>query len=482
VALVGAESRFSRREILVSMSGLVTAMLLAQLDNMIVAPALPTIVGDLGGLAHMSWLTTGYFLATAVATPVWGKLGDLYGRRITFVASVALFLAGSALCGLAQTMTELVGFRALQGLGAGGLIVGALSIIGEMTPPRDRAKYQGVIAAVMPVALIGGPLIGGAITDHLSWRWAFYVNLPLGVVTLVIAWFTLAKLPRGSGHARIDWFGTALLTVWITALTLTTSWGGTEYAWTSPQILGLIVLTLAGLAAFIWVERRRPEPIMPLRVFANRNFNLAGVLAFISGFAMFGAIGFLPQYQQFVQGADATSSGLLLMPLMIAVTLVSIVVGQLISRTGRYRIYPIAGSILVVAAMLLFATVDVDTSTSTTAVYMVILGAGLGGVMQTSTLIAQNSLSPRDIGAGTGASTFLRNMGSSLGVAILGALYTRQLADMSGITPEALHALPDVARHAFQVAVAGGVASLFLWCGVVCVAGVVAAVFVKPSL
>jgi MFS family permease len=235
VALVGAESRFSRREILVSMSGLVTAMLLAQLDNMIVAPALPTIVGDLGGLAHMSWLTTGYILATAVATPVWGKLGDLYGRRITFVASVALFLAGSALCGLAQTMTELVGFRALQGLGAGGLIVGALSIIGEMTPPRDRAKYQGVIAAVMPVALIGGPLIGGAITDHLSWRWAFYVNLPLGVVTLVIAWFTLAKLPRGSGHARIDWFGTALLTVWITALTLTTSWGGTEYAWTWPD-------------------------------------------------------------------------------------------------------------------------------------------------------------------------------------------------------------------------------------------------------
>ncbi len=267
---------FSHRQIMVTMSGLVIAMLLAMLDNMIVAPALPTIVGDLGGLEHLAWVTTGYILATTIATPIWGKLGDLYGRRITFIASIVLFLFGSALCGMAQNMAELVGFRALQGLGAGGLIVGVLSIVGEMIPPRDRSKYQGVMMAVMPVAMIGGPLIGGFITDHLSWRWAFYVNLPLGAIALVVCWITLAALPRGKGHARIDWLGTGLLTVWITSLVLITTWGGSQYAWGSPQIVGLAALTVAGFVSFIMVERRAAEPIMPLRVFKNRNFNLAG--------------------------------------------------------------------------------------------------------------------------------------------------------------------------------------------------------------
>jgi EmrB/QacA subfamily drug resistance transporter len=484
---------FSHRQILVTMSGLVIAMLLAMLDNMIVAPALPTIVGDLGGLQHLAWVTTGYILATTIATPIWGKLGDLYGRRITFVAAVALFLVGSALCGMSQNMAELVGFRAIQGLGAGGLVVGVLSIIGEMIPPRERSKYQGVMMAVMPVALIGGPLIGGFITDHLSWRWAFYVNLPLGAVALVVAWITLARLPGGKGHARIDWLGTGLLTVWITSLVLITSWGGTQYAWGSPQVLGLIVLTVAGLIAFIMVERRRPEPIMPLRVFKNRNFTLAGGIALISGFALFGAIGYLPQYQQFVQGSSATNSGLLLMPMMIAVMVVSIGVGQIISRTGRYRIFPIVGSVLVVAGMFLFSTVDLGTSKTTTAIFMVVLGAGMGGIMQTSTLIAQNSLDLRDMGAGTGVSTFLRNMGSSLGVSILGAIYAHHLTatlagasagsggsvSASSITPAALRALPEAARHLFQQAVTNGIDALFLWGCAVAALGIVLALFVR---
>jgi EmrB/QacA subfamily drug resistance transporter len=484
---------FSHREILVTLSGLVIAMLLAQLDNMIVAPALPTIVGDLGGLEHLSWVTTGYILATTVATPIWGKLGDLFGRRITFVAAIALFLIGSVLCGMAQNMGQLVAFRAAQGLGAGGLIVGVLSIIGAMIPPRDRSRYQGIMMAVMPVALIGGPLIGGFITDHLSWRWAFYVNLPLGAVALVVAWITLAKLPRGTGRARIDWLGTGLLTVWITALVLIASWGGTQYAWASPQILGLIALTVAGLVAFILVERRRPEPIMPLHIFANRNFALAGGIAFISGFALFGAIGYLPQYQQFVQGSSATNSGLLLMPMMIAVMVVSIGVGQVIARTGRYRIFPIAGSILVVAGMLLFSTVGTGTSKVVTALFMVVLGAGMGGIMQTSTLIAQNSLEPKDMGAGTGASTFLRNMGSSLGVSILGAIYAHHLTSTLGagagggggsvsassMTPQALKALPEAARHLFQQAVTDGISSLFVWGGAVAVIGFVIALFIR---
>jgi EmrB/QacA subfamily drug resistance transporter len=484
---------FSHRQILVTMSGLVIAMLLAQLDNMIIAPALPTIVGDLGGLQHLSWVTTGYILATTIATPIWGKLGDLYGRRITFVASIVLFLIGSALCGMSQNMAELVGFRALQGLGAGGLIVGVLSIIGAMIPPRDRSKYQGIMMAVMPVALIGGPLIGGFITDNLSWRWAFYVNLPLGAIALVVAWITLAKLPRGAGHARIDWLGTGLLAVWITSLVLITSWGGTQYAWASPQILGLIALTVAGLATFILVERRKAEPIMPLRVFRNRNFVLAGGIAFISGFALFGAIGYLPQYQQFVQGSSATNSGLLLLPMMAAVMVVSIGVGQVISRTGRYRIFPIVGSILVVAGMFLFTTVDVGTSKTMTALFMVVLGAGMGGIMQTSTLIAQNSLEMRDMGAGTGVSTFLRNMGSSLGVSILGAIYAHHLtASLSGasaaasgsspvssMTPAALRALPEAARHLFQQAVTNGITALFLCGSAVAVLGIVLAVFIR---
>ncbi|WP_407636843.1 MDR family MFS transporter [Hamadaea tsunoensis] len=482
---------FSHRQILATMSGLVIAMLLAMLDNMIVAPALPTIVGELGGLNHLAWVTTGYILASTVSTPIWGKLGDLYGRRSTFLASVALFLLGSALCGMAQNMAELVGFRALQGLAGGGLMVGVLSIIGQMIPPRDRSKYQGLMMAVMPVAMIGGPLIGGFITDNLSWRWAFYVNLPLGAIALTVCWFTLRKLPKGTGRARIDWLGTGLLTIWITALVLIASWGGTQYAWGSPQILGLLALTVVGFVAFIFVQRRVAEPIMPLRVFRSRNFNLAGAVAFISGFAMFGTIAFLPQYQQFVQGASATNSGLLLMPMMIAAMVVSLAGGVLISKTGNYKWLPVVGTTLVTVGLGLFATLTTTTSTTMTGLYMVVIGAGMGAMMQTSTLIAQNSIELRDMGAGTGASTFLRNMGSSLGVALLGAIYTNHLtstlagAGAAGgtstatLTPQTLRSLPQAARELFQHAVTDGVTALFMAGAVVAAAGIVIALFIK---
>ncbi|GLZ41070.1 MDR family MFS transporter [Actinokineospora sp. NBRC 105648] len=483
-----APAPFTHRQILVTMSGLVIAMLLAMLDNMIVAPALPTIVGDLGGLSMLAWVTTGYILASTVSTPIWGKLGDLFGRRATFLSSVGVFLVGSVLAGLSQNMTELIAFRAVQGLGSGGLMVGVLAIIGEMIPPRERSRYMGLMMAVMPVAMIGGPLAGGFITDHLSWRWAFYVNLPLGVVTMVLCWFTLAALPRGTGKAKIDWSGAALLTVWITALVLITSWGGTKYAWASPQILGLAAVVVAGFIAFVAVQRRTAEPIMPLRVFGNLNFTLAGTLAFISGFALFGAVTFLPQYQQFVQGSSATNSGLLLMPMMIAAMVVSLASGTLISRTGNYKPFPIIGGTLMAAALALFATVDVDTSKTATALYMVLLGIGMGCLMQTSTLIAQNSLEPRDIGAGTGASMFLRNMGSSLGVSLLGAIYTNSLAgSLSGfgtgqgtqMTPAALKTLPETARQTFQHAVTDGVGTLFAVAAAVAAIGVVVAVFIK---
>jgi len=488
VAADAPPAQFTHRQIIVTMSGLVIAMLLAMLDNMIVAPALPTIVGDLGGLNHLAWVTTGYILASTASTPIWGKLGDLFGRRMTFISSVVVFLGGSALAGMSQNMGELIAFRAIQGLGAGGLMVGVLSIIGEMIPPADRSKYMGLMMAVMPVAMIGGPLAGGFITDNFSWRWAFYVNLPLGAIALVVCWFTLAKLPRGTGKARIDWLGAGLLTVWITTLVLITSWGGTEYDWASPQILGLAVVTIVTFVAFVIVQRRVAEPIMPLRVFSNLNFTLSGGLAFISGFAMFGAVTFLPQFQQFVQGSSATNSGLLLMPMMIAAMVVSLASGAIIGKTGRYKVFPIAGGVLLTIALGLFATLGTDTSKTTTAIYMVILGAGMGCLMQTSTLIAQNSIELRDIGAGTGIATFLRNMGSSLGVALLGAIYTSSLTDsLSGagaaagnqMTPAILRELPEAARHTFQVGVTDALGMMFMVAAVVAAAGIVIALFVR---
>uniref|UniRef100_UPI00370437CD MDR family MFS transporter n=1 Tax=Streptomyces silvisoli TaxID=3034235 RepID=UPI00370437CD len=485
--------RFSSRQILVAMSGLIIAMLLAQLDNMIVAPALPTIVGDLGGLNHLAWVTTGYILASTVATPLCGKLGDLYGRRSSFMSSIVIFLAGSALAGMSQNMAELIGFRALQGLGAGGLMVGVMAIMAELVPPRERGKYSGVMMAVMPVAMIGGPLVGGFITDHLTWRWAFYVNLPLGVIALVVCWFTLRRLPSGSGAARVDWSGAALLTVWITALVLITSWGGSQYAWGSWQIAALAVCTVVAFAAFVAVERRATDPIMPLNVFKDVNFSLAGALSFISGFALFGGVTFLPQFQQFVQGASATNSGLLLMPMMISVMVVSLVGGVLITRTGRYRALPIIGSALVVVGLALFATMDVHTSSTTTALYMVVLGAGMGGLLQTTSLIAQNSVPMRDMGAATGASTFLRNMGGSLGVSLLGALYTTHLSDYltahgaaahhtgsaAQMTPAALRALPEAARQLFQGAVVNGIGAIFTWGAAIAAVGFVLAWFIR---
>lgn len=481
------------------MSGLIIAMLLAQLDNMIVAPALPTIVGDLGGLEHLSWVVTGYILASTVATPIWGKLGDIFGHKHTFMAAIVIFLIGSALCGAARGMTELVLFRAFQGLGAGGLMVGIMSVIGMMVSPRERGKYQGIMMAVMPAAMIGGPLIGGFITDNASWRWAFYVNLPLGVISLMVVWKTLnlpaEKLPEGpENKVRIDWWGASVLTVWITSLVLLVTWGGNQYAWSSWQTYTLGALALVGFIVFVLIEGRVEEPIMPLRLFRIANFSLAAGLGFVAGFAMFGGITFLPQFQQFVQGQSATNSGLLLMPMMISAMAFSLGGGLLISRTGRYKVFPIVGTALLTAGLWLFSTMELDTPTWQTSVYMVVLGAGMGCLMQTTNLIAQNSVALRDLGAATGASSFTRTMGGSLGVAILGAIYTSNLTDTlgaggvatgegspdaSGMTPAALRALPEAAQHLFQQAVTDGTQAIFIWGSAIAVVGFVVAWFLK---
>lgn len=487
------QAQLTPRQIITAMSGLIIAMLLAQLDNMIVAPALPTIVGELGGLNHLSWVVTGYILASTVATPLWGKLGDILGHKRTFMASIVMFLIGSALCGIAQDMTQLVLFRAFQGLGAGGLIVGIMSVIGMLLSPRERGKYIGVMMAVMPAAMIGGPLIGGFITDHASWRWAFYVNLPLGAIALFVVWSTLhlQHEAKSEGKVVIDWWGAAVLTVWITALVLAITWGGTEYPWGSWQIIGLEAVAVVGLIAFLVVEQRAAEPVIPLRLFRISNFSLATALGFVAGFAMFGGITFLPQFQQFVQGQSATNSGLLLMPMMLAAMTMSLASGQVISRTGHYKSFPIIGAGLLALGLYLFSTMGLDTSKGTSALYMVVLGAGMGCLMQTTNLIAQNSVTLRDLGAATGASTFVRNLGGSLGVAILGAIYTHQITTHLGsaggaiggsaasLTPAALRDLPAEVQEIFRSAVVAGTHEIFVWSAPIAAVGFLIAWFIR---
>jgi EmrB/QacA subfamily drug resistance transporter len=468
-----------RRDIRIILPGLMLAMMLAMLDNMIVSTAMPRIVGELGGLSHLSWVVTAYVLGTSVSTPIWGKLGDLYGRKNIFLTSIVIFLAGSALSGAAQGMTELIGFRAIQGLGAGGLLVGVMAIIGDLVPPRDRGKYQGMMAGIMAVAMVAGPLVGGFITDHLSWRWAFYVNLPLGGIALAVLFSTL-HLPKYRTQHRIDWLGAALLSVGITALVLITTWGGGQYPWLSGQIFGLGALAVATLALFAIVERRAAEPILPLSIFKNRNFTLISGIGFLLGFTMYGAINFLPLYQQTVQGASATNSGLLLLPLMAGLLLTSVISGQIITRTGRYRVFPIIGGALVVLGMVLLAQLDVNTTRIASSLFMLTLGSGMGFLMQNTMLIAQNSVAQKDMGVASSTATFVRSIGGAFGVSLFGAIFSNRLhsdvtsrmgaqaakqLDAAGgnLDPSMLSKLPGTVQEGLLHAVAYATSNVFVW-------------------
>ncbi|GAO06801.1 putative drug resistance protein [Streptomyces lydicamycinicus] len=473
---------------------LMIAMLLAMLDNMIVGTAMPTIVGELGGLEHLSWVVTAYTLATAASTPIWGKLGDMYGRKGVFLTSIVIFLIGSALSGMAQDMGQLIGFRAVQGLGAGGLMVGVMAIIGDLIPPRERGKYQGMMAGVMAVAMIGGPLVGGTITDHLGWRWSFYINLPLGAIALIMVTAVL-QLPKKRAQTRIDYVGAALLTVGITALVLITTWGGTEYDWLSSQIIGLGVLGVVALALFVLVERKVSEPVLPLHIFRNGNFSLVTLIGFLVGFVMFGSMTFLPLFQQTVQGASATNSGLLLLPMLLAMMVVSLFAGRVTTRTGKYKIFVVVGGGLITAGLTLLSLMDTDTTRFTSGAYMAVLGAGMGFLMQTTMLIAQNSVEMKDMGVGSSSATLFRTIGGSFGVAILGAIFTHQVqATMverigkagekmtSGgaqMDPKGLAQLPPMIKDAYSHAVATGTHHVFLWAAVISVVGFAAAWFLK---
>src|SRR3569833_2912935 len=486
----------STRSLYIAMFGLMLGMFLAMLDNLIVGTALPTIVGDLGGIAHLSWVVTAYALATAASTPIWGKLGDLYGRKGMFMSSIVIFLIGSALAGLSQNMDQLIGFRALQGLGAGGLMVGAMAIIGDLVPPRERGRFQAMINGMMPHTFVGEPLLGGFHTDNQSRRWAFYVNLPLGVLALLVTGLGM-RLHTRHVKAKIDYIGATLLTLGIVSLTLVASWGGTEYPWLSAQIIVLAVVSVVSLAAFVCAEGRVSEPSLPPRRFRSRNFTVAQILSFLVGAAMFGAVSFLPQYMQYVQGASATTSGLLLLPLMFGMLAVMLTTGQLITRNGRYRIYPIIGGAVLTAGMLLLVLLKVDTSTAMSSALTVVAGLGMGFIMQNTMLVTQHSVELRDMGAASGSVTLFRTIGGSRGVARLGSIYTSRLKDSlvdglgskaghemtSGggvhVTPAALHTLPAAVRDAFETGVTNGLHGTVIGGAVLALAGFVVAWFIR---
>src|SRR3954469_16934448 len=417
-----------RRAVLLVVSGLMLVMLLASLDQTIVSTALPTIVGELGGLEHLSWVVTAYLLAVTVVTPLYGKLGDLYGRKRVLQGALALFLVGSALCGLAQGMSELIAFRAIQGLGGGGLMVSAQAAIGDVVPPRERGKWTGLFGAVFGVSSIAGPLIGGFLTTNASWRWIFYVNLPLGAVALVVLGATLPGKNERVERA-IDYAGTVLLAVALSALVLATTLGGTTYDWGSPFIVGLGVLFVVATAGFLSIERRAREPILPPSLFRNRVFAVTSAVGLVVGFALFGALTFLPLFQQVVRGDTPTESGLQLLPVMAGLLFTSILSGQVITRTGRYRVFPIAGTAIGVLGLLLLARLDRSTSTALAALYMLILGMGLGMVMQVLVLAVQNSVDYEQLGVATSGATLFRSIGGSLGTGMPGAGLCNRRAD-----------------------------------------------------
>ncbi len=428
-AAAGASGQFlAPREVLIVLPGLLLAILLAMLDNLIVSTALPRIVGDLGGVSHLSWVVTAYILASTVTTPFYGKLGDMYGRKKLFVTAIIIFLIGSALSGLSQSMAELIAFRALQGLGAGGLMVSAMATLGDIVSPRERGKYMSYMMVVMMLATIGGPLLGGFITTSFSWRWIFYINIPVGGAALVYLLATL-HVPTHRVRHKVDYLGGTLLGVAATALILLATWGGTQYAWGSAQIIGLALLTVAATVAFCVTETRAAEPMLPLHVFRNRNFSLAMMMTFLTGLAMFGAMTFLPLYQQTVQGASPTVSGLMLTPMMLGVTVTSIVAGQVTTKTGRYKMFPILGGAIMGVGMYLLTGLGISTTRLTSGIYYVVLGLGMGFLMQMVSLIAQNSVEQRDMGVASSARMFFQQIGGSLGVAAFGAVFARRLTE-----------------------------------------------------
>jgi EmrB/QacA subfamily drug resistance transporter len=473
----GALPGLSRRAILLIIGALMLGMLLAALDQTIVSTALPTIVGDLKGGSHIAWVITAYLLAATVSTPLWGKLGDQYGRKIFFQAAIVIFLVGSILAGLSHSMVELIAFRAIQGLGGGGLMVGAQAIVGDIVSPRERGRYVGLFGAVFGVSSIVGPLLGGVFVDNLTWRWIFYINMPIGIIALIVV---ASQVPGRLGrvHHIIDYIGTTVLALAATSFILLTSLGGTTYAWNSAPIwiLGACGVVLVGI--FVLVERKAKEPVLPLHLFRLRAFWVTSVVGFIVGFAMFGAITYLPAFFQVVRGVSPTFSGVQLLPLMAGLLVVSIGSGQIISRTGRYRFWPIAGTATMTLGLYLLSLMGVSTPSVLDSLYMLVLGMGIGGVMQVLVIIVQNAVPHSELGVATSGATFFRSIGGSFGTAIFGAIFANVLVgnlaehlhsvhlpaglSSAGVTPAVLSHLPAAIRMGFVAGYAESIQTVFI--------------------
>jgi EmrB/QacA subfamily drug resistance transporter len=467
---------------------LMLVMFLAALDQTIVSTALPTIVSELGGLSQLSWVVTAYLLTSTIVVPLYGKLGDLFGRRIVLQVAIVLFLLGSALCGVVQDMTWLILMRALQGLGGGGLMVSSIAAIGDVVPPAERGRYQGLIGAVFGLSTVIGPLLGGYLVEHLNWRWIFYINLPLGVLAMIVLGIVFKPHTRSVRH-KIDYIGAAFMAGGLTCLILFTSEGGTTLPWSSIELWLLLVLGIVLLVGFVLEERTAVEPIMPLVLFRERVFTIAGAVGFIVGLAMFGSITFLPLYLQVVKSSTPTSAGLQLLPLMGGILVASITSGRLISRIGRYKMFPIMGTALMTIAMGLLSTLKLDTPLHVLNGYMLLLGIGLGLVMQVLILAVQNAVEFRHMGAATSGATLFRSIGGSIGVAVFGAIFSNGLANRldnllppntvlpPGLGPNTIHQLPDTVRNDYLIAFSGSLHTVFQVAAVVSLLGFVLAWF-----
>ncbi|WP_330335267.1 MFS transporter [Streptomyces sp. NBC_00536] len=498
-AIAAAPPLLDRRRRNVIFGTIMLGVLLAALDQTIVGTALPTIVADLGGAAHMSWVVTSYLLAETVATVLVGKFGDLFGRKVIFQISAVIFITGSFLCGLAGNMTLLILWRGVQGIGAGGLMVTSMALIADVVPLRERGKYQGAIGAVFGVATVIGPLLGGLFTDHLSWRWAFYVNVPIAILVVVAAARTIPSVRSGARPA-IDYLGIALVAIGASALILGTSWGGNEYGWSSPVIIGLFVGGVAALALFCLAETRAAEPMLPMRLFGNPVFTVCSVLSFVVGFAMLGAMTFLPTYLQYVDGDSATISGVRTLPLVIGLLIASVFSGNVTSKTGRYRIFPIVGSLVMGVGLFLLSRMGPGSGVALESLYMFVLGVGIGLCMQVLTIAVQNTVDYADLGTATSGVTFFRTLGSAFGTAVFGTLYANSLkpALTSGVTeaaratggdpatigaaaqsPHGVHGLDPAAAAPVIDAYADALHTVFLWTVPVAVVGFVVALFLK---